>query len=246
MTTPFLELARRHIDIVSPEETKLIRPADMTFESPIWLARGHYDVRSFGAYSYIGEDALIMATDRIGRYCSIARRLTVGESEHPTGYLSTSPMFYTTRYWKRHPETASFYRHQAGTIKKATDAFRLEGSNEGRNTIGNDVWIGEGVFIRRGCKIGDGAIIASRAVITRDVPPFAVVGGTPARIIKYRFAPDIIARLLALCWWDYDIRNVEGLDWTKVETTLSHLEMLKAAGKLVPFTPDVVTWNDVI
>ncbi|PLR43352.1 hypothetical protein CYR40_17530 [Chimaeribacter arupi] len=217
----------------------------MTFESPIWLARGHYDVRSFGAYSYVREDALIMATGRIGRYCSIARRLNVGESEHPTGYFSTSPMFYTTRYWKRHQETMSFYRHQAGTIKKAAEIFRQEGKNEGRNSIGNDAWIGEGVSIRRGCKIGHGAIIASRAAITRDVPPYAVVGGTPAHIVKYRFAPDIIARLLALNWWDYDIRNVDGLDWTNVEATLGRLKMLKAAGNLLPLTPDLITWNDV-
>lgn len=105
MTTPYIELARKHVDIISPDSTRFIHPNTMMFEAPLWMARGHYDVREIGCFTYIGEDALILATERIGRYCSIARRLTMGESEHPLNFLSTSPLFYSRRYFTSHPET---------------------------------------------------------------------------------------------------------------------------------------------
>jgi hypothetical protein len=96
----------------------------------------------------------------------------MGGSEHPSQFLSSSPMFYSTRYWKSHLGTSSFYARNKQSIQAASAAFKKLGDNEGRNSIGNDVWIGEGVFIRKGVKIGDGAIIAARAVVTRDVLPY--------------------------------------------------------------------------
>ena len=70
--------------------------------------------------------------------------------------------------------------------------------------IGNDVWIGMYAIVNRGIKIGDGAVVASGAVVTKDVPPYAIVGGNPAKIIKFRFSPEIIEKLLAIKWWDWD------------------------------------------
>jgi Bacterial transferase hexapeptide (six repeats) len=90
------------------------------------------------------------------------------------------------------------------------EAANIEGhpATKGDVRIGNDVWIGLGVTILSGVTIGDGAVLAARAVVTGDVPPYAIVAGNPARIIRRRFADDVIAKLLALRWWDWDQERV--------------------------------------
>ena len=80
--------------------------------------------------------------------------------------------------------------------------------NKGDIVIGNDVWIGYEALIMAGVHIGDGAVIGARAVVTKDVPPYAIVGGVPAREIRKRFAPDVIARLLELKWWDWPMMKI--------------------------------------
>lgn len=97
-------------------------------------------------------------------------------------------------------------------------------------------------MVRRGISIGDGAIIAARAVVTRDVPPYAIVAGSPAKIVRFRFSEETIARLIELRWWDYDIFSVEKLDWTNIEDALSILEQLKRTDQLAKLTPPRVGW----
>ncbi len=81
--------------------------------------------------------------------------------------------------------------------------------NKGDIVIGNDVWIGYEAVVMPGVHIGDGAIIGTRAVVTRDVPPYGIVGGVPARIIKYRFDEPTIQMLLKIKWWDWDIHKIK-------------------------------------
>src|SRR5699024_8636000 len=76
-------------------------------------------------------------------------------------------------------------------------------------TIGNDVWIGHGAIIQAGITVGDGAVIASNAVVTKDIPPYAIVGGIPAKIIKYRFSDEMIAAMSQIAWWDWDRLTLE-------------------------------------
>ena len=87
--------------------------------------------------------------------------------------------------------------------------------NKGDTVVGNDVWIGYQATIMPGVQIGDGAIIATKAVVTKDVPPYAIVGGNPSQVIRMRFEPAVIARLLDIRWWDWDIakitRNVQAI-----------------------------------
>lgn len=143
-----------------------------------------------GYGSYIGANTQL-SNAIVGRYCSIASNVRVIISTHPTkDFVSTSPMFFSNL-------------RQSGKTYCDTIKFNEFLSIDGRSVIiGNDVWIGDNVTIKGGVKIGHGAIIAMNACVTKDVPPYAIVGGVPAKIIRYRFADDEIRKLLALEWWN--------------------------------------------
>lgn len=93
--------------------------------------------------------------------------------------------------------------------------------------IGNDVWIGQDVTILKGCHIGNGAVLASNSVITKDVPDYAIVGGIPAKIIKYRFSEEIIKKLLKLQWWDLSLDLLENIPFDDIEEAIKILELKK-------------------
>jgi acyl-[acyl carrier protein]--UDP-N-acetylglucosamine O-acyltransferase len=102
-----------------------------------------------------------------------------------------------------------------------------------RVTIGHDVWFGANTVVRSGVSIGDGAVIAAGAVVSRNVAPFAVVGGVPARVLRYRFPAEMIRRLRELRWWDYDLGAVrDAIDYSDLERATAMLESMKARGEL--------------
>ena len=136
-----------------------------------------------GKYSYIGNNSFVSDTD-IGNFTSISTDCYIGGTSHPTDWVSTSPVFHK---WENIMKK-NFARHEFAIFH--------------RTVIGNDVWIGYRVIIPVNVTIGDGAIIAAGAVVTKDVPPYAVVGGVPAKIIKYRFPQDVIDKLLELRYWE--------------------------------------------
>jgi acetyltransferase-like isoleucine patch superfamily enzyme len=132
---------------------------------------------SIGSHTYIGCYCYITAT-AIGRYGSIGNNVSIGQGEHVLTDVSTSAKFYQNPY-------------QILTAKPCQ--------------IGHDVWIGVDAIILRGVTIGTGAVIAANAVVTRDVPPYAIVAGVPARVIKYRFSETVRAALLESAWWELDV-----------------------------------------
>lgn len=140
---------------------------------------------SMGKFSYIAERSYLQRV-HVGRFCSIGPYLMSGFGEHPTDFISTNPVFFSTF-------------KQCGVSFSDRNYFdELEEIH-----IGHDVWIGARVFIRNGVKIGHGAIIAAGAVVVKDVPDYAIVGGVPAKIIRYRFPKQAIEQLLELQWWNW-------------------------------------------
>ena len=139
-----------------------------------------------GNYTYIGQNCRISRTE-IGNFCSIGPNFMCDVPIHPINGVSTSPVFYSV-------------------IKQCGKSFTNSNIavEFGHTTIGNDVFIGTNVTILTNVNIGDGAVIAAGSVVTKDVPPYAVVGGVPARIIKYRFSKDVIEKFLSLKWWEWD------------------------------------------
>lgn len=137
---------------------------------------------SMGKHSFCGYNCKIVRCD-IGSFCSIADYVSIGGGMHPTDWISTSPAFYVGRDSIK----AKFSEHQRPAPKRVT--------------IGHDVWIGERVLIKQGVTIGTGAIIGMGSVVTKDVMPYAIVGGVPAKVIRNRFEESLIHRLLASEWW---------------------------------------------
>jgi len=129
------------------------------------------------------------ATLKIGAFCSIADEVEIFlGGEHRTDWVTTFPfnvIWESAKYIKGHPKT------------------------KGNVEIGNDVWIGRGALILSGVKIADGAVIGARAVVTRDVPPYAIVSGNPAKVLKKRFDDETIGRLLHLKWWEWNDERIK-------------------------------------
>jgi acetyltransferase-like isoleucine patch superfamily enzyme len=137
---------------------------------------------SIGRNTYVGEFSHIGQHTFIGSFCSISNLCTIGAQNHPTQFLTSFPFEEI-----------------------------LERTEHKPTTIGCDVWIGCNTVIVAGVWIGHGAVIGAGAVVTKDVPPYAIVVGNPARIIRYRFPPDLIAGLLETKWWDLPVEQIKKL-----------------------------------
>lgn len=164
------------------------------FEGKNRICNGTLIVNSkIGYASYIGINSTIINTI-VGKFSSIGPNVSIVRGQHPTHiFVSTHPAFFSMR-------------KQAGftyTSEQLFEEFKYSDEEHKYSvTIGNDVWVGDGTKIMEGIIIGDGAIVAAGAIVTKDVPSYAVVGGIPAKIIKYRVENEEIEFLLNLKWWD--------------------------------------------
>ena len=171
-----------------------------------------------GHNSYSNSD---LSHVRCGNYCSIGENVVFAPSRHPLDRLTTHLETYLGLAWP----------HDPAAIRRVP----FEGIWEPVE-IGHDAWIGTGAVIMGGVKIGTGAVIAANAVVTKDVPPYAIVAGVPARVLRYRFDEPMRAALLESAWWEYDVRAwSEEVDWSDAATSLRSVTRAIAEGRLNRF-----------
>ncbi|MCK0534675.1 MULTISPECIES: CatB-related O-acetyltransferase [unclassified Anaerobiospirillum] len=183
---------------------------NLCFRAPVYISENCIVMGSqIDSYSYLGRFS-VAADTKIGRYCSIAHYVELAMGIHNIDRFSTTPALYNNMFFMKY----------SGNIPEQ-DPDYIERGVFNRSVIGNDVWIGANVKIPSSVTIGHGAVISTNAVITKDVPPYAVVvGGSDdngrgsQRIIKYRFPDEIISDLMEINWWDYDIPRMiaQGID----------------------------------
>lgn len=148
---------------------------------------------TFGDYSYTAGDVSIIYTD-VGKFSNIASHVRINPGNHPMERVTQHHMMYR--------------RAQYGFgDSDTTDIF--ERRRSARCTIGHDTWLGHAAIIMPGVTVGTGAVVGSGAVVTKDVDPYAVVVGVPARPIRFRFPPETVEKLLAIAWWDWDRTTLE-------------------------------------
>ena len=145
---------------------------------------------TLGDRSYTGPWNMIFHT-KIGKYCSISYGVTIGPPDHNYSRISSHPFIYNPEYG---------LTEEVATLRDEKFSKPC--------TIGNDVWIGCNATILRGVKVGDGAVIGANSLVNRDVPPYAIVGGVPARIIRYRFDERVVEQLLRIRWWDWSDEKI--------------------------------------
>ncbi|AGT08557.1 LbetaH domain-containing protein [Paracoccus aminophilus] len=160
---------------------------------------------TFGAYCEVGQDARVLNSDfgdyaycerlsdiantSVGKFANIAAATRIGPTDHPYAHAAQHHFLYRSSwYWEDAQDDADFFAARAAR----------------RTVLGPDCWIGHGAIIKPDVTLGAGVIVASGAVVTKDVPDFAIVGGVSAKIIRMRFSQNVIDRLMALAWWDWD------------------------------------------
>lgn len=136
-------------------------------------------------YSDVGYDCTIVNT-KIGAFCSLGANITIGGASHTIDWVSTSPVFNKNK------------DHLPKKFSNHEFDYQI------RTSIGNDVWIADKVLVKAGVTIGDGVVVGMGSVVTRDIPPYEIWAGNPAKFIKKRFEDEVVSELIKIRWWDWE------------------------------------------
>jgi acetyltransferase-like isoleucine patch superfamily enzyme len=215
-------------------------PDNCVFEPPCslkWMSVQHS--LQLGAFSYAVSGFYFAC--RIGRYCSFGEQVQIGRHPHPMHWVTTSPFLYTPYQNvldQPLPPGVELTPHKDFKRSGPPVVAKL-------TSIGNDVWIGHGAFVLPGVTIGDGAVIAAMAVVTKDVPPYAVVAGSPARVVRMRFPEDQVDALLASQWWEFAPWQLKGARVDDIHAFVAHVKALRAAGT-APHAPELIALQSLV
>lgn len=188
---------------------------------------------ALGAFSYAVSGYYFAC--RIGRYCSFGEDVQVGRHAHPTNWFSTSPCFYqefSSVFDQPLPATVEL--EPRSDFLNRTPPVVLKITN-----IANDVYIGHGAFVFPGVTVATGAVIGARSVVTKDVPPYAIVAGAPARVVRYRFSDPDIERLMKSEWWKFAPWQLRGAPVDDIAGFLDFISSLRCSG-VIDYAPDPV------
>ncbi|MDK1279074.1 MULTISPECIES: CatB-related O-acetyltransferase [unclassified Arthrobacter] len=197
-----------------------------------WAGSGRSLV-SMGSFSY--TLSTLPSSVSVGRYSSIALGLRVMGAKHPLEWASTSPVFYNRQLMMRTYE---------GDLAEQPRYQKFE-YQAGNITIGNDVWIGENVTLGHGVSVGDGAVIASNAVVTKDVAPYTVVGGVPAKVIRSRFDDETVRLLLEAQWWRYSPSSLRDVDVRHPHEFAANVIELAKTGDIEEYSPSFLDGREL-
>lgn len=202
-----------------------------------WFSK---EIGSCQSGAFTSTNSSLPVNSVVGRYSSIAHNVTRMFGNHPVDRFTTSMLTYDSQ--------VTAFNDYLAENDVSFDLVENPNKNSSPIVIGNDVWVGQDVrFVSTGVTVGDGAIIAAGSLVTKDVPPYAVVGGVPAKVIKYRFPEKYIEKLMELKWWQYGFADFDTIRFDDpIDVFIEKIEEKVANNELEPYKPKVLTYKDLV
>ena len=203
---------KRIIALLLPTQVKQLLVKIVVKISDKKKARTFYNKNRF---TYAPAQDKMRPDTIVGQFTSIASNVWIAPGNHPIDMLTTSPFFY-----------APYNRGKKEYNERLSEKILSYNQNQ-KTIIGNDVWIGINSTVLQGIKISDGAVVGANSLVTKDVPPYAIVGGVPAKVLRYRFSEDQIEKLLKLRWWELSMEEINSLPFDDIDECIRKIDAIR-------------------